>query len=201
MITAAQLQNSITYPEYIELTKSIIRNVSPPAPYHNEKMLKYTEANLERMQRVSNNIAIDQKLYNLLNAIANKWIWVIITEPWCGDASQIVPALCAFADVNSNIETKLILRDTNEDVMNAYLTNGSSSIPKLICLKADTLKEVGTWGPRPQEIQVMVDRFKSDTTTTFGQKVRQIHQWYDDNKSAALQEEFIALLQDWKAKN
>ena len=201
MITAAQLQESLTYLEYIELTKSIINNVSPSAPYDNEKMLKYTEANLERMQRVSNNISIDQKLYNLLTSVTDRWIWVIITEPWCGDAAQIVPALCAFAEVNSNIETKLILRDTNLDLIDAYLTEGGRSIPKLICLHQDTMEEIGTWGPRPQQIQVMVDKFKSDTTTSFGQKVRQIHQWYDDNKSAALQEEFIALLQDWKAKN
>ncbi len=201
MITAAKLQESLTYLEYIELTKSIINNVSPSAPYDNEKMLKYTEANLERMQRVSNNISIDQKLYNLLTSVTDRWIWVIITEPWCGDAAQIVPALCAFAEVNSNIETKLILRDTNLDLIDAYLTEGGRSIPKLICLHQDTMEEIGTWGPRPQQIQVMVDKFKSDTTTSFGQKVRQIHQWYDDNKSAALQEEFIALLQDWKAKN
>ena len=201
MITAAKLQESLTYLEYIELTKSIINNVSPSAPYDNEKMLKYTEANLERMQRVSNNISIDQKLYNLLTSVTDRWIWVIITEPWCGDAAQIVPALCAFAEVNSNIETKLILRDTNLDLIDAYLTEGGRSIPKLICLHQDTMVEIGTWGPRPQEIQVMVDKFKSETTTSFGQKVRQIHQWYDDNKSAALQEEFIALLQDWKAKN
>jgi len=201
MITAAKLQESLTYLEYIELTKSIINNVSPSAPYDNEKMLKYTEANLERMQRVSNNISIDQKLYNLLTSVTDRWIWVIITEPWCGDAAQIVPALCAFADVNSNIETKLILRDTNLDLMDAYLTEGGRSIPKLICLHQDTMEEIGTWGPRPQQIQVMVDKFKSYTTTSFGQKVRQIHQWYDDNKSAVLQEEFIALLQDWKAKN
>ena len=201
MITAAKLQESLTYLEYIELTKSIINNVSPSAPYDNEKMLKYTEANLERMQRVSNNISIDQKLYNLLTSVTDRWIWVIITEPWCGDAAQIVPALCAFAEVNSNIETKLILRDTNLDLIDAYLTEGGRSIPKLICLHQDTMEEIGTWGPRPQQIQVMVDKFKSDTTTSFGQKVRQIHQWYDDNKSAALQEEFIALLQDWKTKN
>jgi hypothetical protein len=201
MITTAQIQKSVTYSEYIELTKSIIENPSPTAPYDNEKMLKYTEANLERMQRVSSNIAIDQKLYNLLNSVNEKWIWVIITEPWCGDAAQIVPALCAFADVNENIETKLILRDTNLDLIDAYLTNGGRSIPKLICVKAENLEEIGTWGPRPQEIQVIVDAFISDTTTSFGQKVRQIHEWYDDNKSAALQEEFIALLQDWKAKN
>jgi len=201
MITAAQLQESLTYLEYIELTKSIINNVSPSAPYDNEKMLKYTEANLERMQRVSNNISIDQKLYNLLTSVTDRWIWVIITEPWCGDAAQIVPALCAFAEVNSNIETKLILRDTNLDLIDAYLTEGGRSIPKLICLHQDTMEEIGTWGPRPQQIQVMVDKFKSDTTTSFGQKVRQIHQWYDDNKSAVLQEEFIALLQDWKTKN
>ncbi len=201
MITAAQLQNSITYPEYIELTKSIIGNATPPAPYDDEKMLQYTKANLERMQRVSSNISMDQKLYNLLNSVTDKWIWVIITEPWCGDASQIVPALCAFAEVNENIETKLILRDSNLDLIDAYLTNGGRSIPKLICVNAGTLEEIGVWGPRPQEIQVMVDKFKSDTATSFGQKVRQIHQWYDDNKSAALQEEFIALLQDWKTKN
>jgi hypothetical protein len=198
MITKTQIDKAITYAQYIELTKSIITNPFPPAPYDNEKMLRYTVENLARMERVYNSIAIEQKLYNLLSSISEKWIWVIVTEPWCGDASQIVPALCAFAEVNENIDVKLILRDTNLDLMDAYLTNGGRSIPKLICVKAENFEDVGTWGPRPQEVQLIVDMFKNDTATSFGQKVRQIHQWYDDNKSAALQEEFIALLQEWK---
>lgn len=197
MISKTHLQSAISYAEYLQLTQNIIVNPNPTAPYDNEKMLSYTAQNLERMQRISNQISIDQKLYNLLNAVNEKWVWLILTEPWCGDAAQIVPALCAFAEVNENIDCKLLLRDLHTDVMDAFLTNGSKSIPKLICLKAENLEVIGTWGPRPLPIQKIVDAYKNDTTTTFGQKVRQIHQWYDENKTAAIQEEFIELLRMW----
>ncbi len=197
MITQRHLEQAISYAAYLELTKNIIENASPPAPYDNEKMLAYTQKNFGRMQRISSEIAIDQKLYNLLSSVSQKWIWIILTEPWCGDAAQIVPALCAFAEVNPNIDCKLLLRDENPDVMDAFLTNGGRSIPKLICLNTETLQVIGTWGPRPHEIQKMVDEFKHDTTTSFGEKVRLIHQWYDNNKTHAVQEEFIDCIKQW----
>lgn len=198
MINPEFLNKAINFNDYLQLTRNIIEQAQPNPPYDNEKMKAYTAQNLERMERLNNNIVLDQKLYNLLSSITQKWVWVIITEPWCGDAAQIVPALSAFASVNDNIECKILLRDEHPELMNIYHTNGSKSIPKLICIDAERNIELGTWGPRPREIQIIVDQFKDDHSLTFGQKVRHIHQWYDENKTRAIQSEFVDLLQVWK---
>ena len=197
MITNAQLEHAISFKQYMDLAQEIINSTTPPAPYNEPKMFKYASDNVERMKRLVNNIAIEQKLYNLLSNNQQKMIWVVLTEPWCGDASQIVPALAAFADISEHISFKILLRDSNLEVMDAYLTNGGRSIPKLICLNAETGEELGTWGPRPQSIQKIVMEQKNDPTTSFGEKVRQIHAWYEENKTRDIQLEFIELLKQW----
>jgi hypothetical protein len=82
--------------------------------------------------------------------------------------------------------------------MDKYLTNGGRSIPKLICLKTETLEEIGTWGPRPAVIQQIVNENKDNPDLSFGEKVRMIHSWYETDKTITLQKEFIDLIKNWK---
>ena len=198
-ITFALLkQHSISFQEYIALAKTIISSDERPPMYQDEKMLKYTSENLARMENIAANLRIDAKLYNEMQQIKGKQIWVCITEPWCGDASQIVPALFLISSCSPNVEFRILLRDSNEEVMNNYLTNGGKSIPKLIMLHAESLDEIAVWGPRPASLQQMVTDMKDNPNFRFGEKVRIIHEWYDNNHSADLQEEFITLLKSLK---
>lgn len=197
MITKNELKPSISFQEYMQLTKSIIESKEPPLPYNDPKMMKYTMQNMERMNRVLNTLSIDQKLYNLLHNNQRNMVWVVLTEPWCGDASQIVPALAAFADVASNISFQILLSDTHSEIMDRYLTNGGRSIPKLVCFDENTWQEIGTWGPRPKSIQQIVTEQKNNPNLSFGEKVRQIHAWYEENKTRDIQLEFIELLKQW----
>jgi hypothetical protein len=81
--------------------------------------------------------------------------------------------------------------------MTAYLTNGSRSIPKLICLNANTLEQLGTWGPRPAELQKIVIENKDNPDLSFGAKVRMVHDWYAEDKTLSIQDEFIDLIKKW----
>jgi hypothetical protein len=84
--------------------------------------------------------------------------------------------------------------------LSAYLTNGSRSIPKLICLRADTLEELGTWGPRPAALQKIVIENKDNPDMSFGAKVRMVHDWYGNDKTMSIQSEFIDLVKKWSGK-
>ena len=64
------------------------------------------------------------------------------------------------AEVNSNINLQLVLRDENLELMDLFLTNGGRSIPKLIALDKD-LNILFTWGPRPQTATNMVLDYKT----------------------------------------
>jgi hypothetical protein len=74
--------------------------------------------------------------------------------------------------------------------MDRYLTNGTRSIPKLICLQADTLQEIGTWGPRPAILQQMVMDHKKNPQIPDKEFKESIQAWYAKDKSQHLQQEF-----------
>ena len=102
------------------------------------------------------------------------------------------------ADQTENIELRLILRDQHLDIMDEYLTNGGRSIPKLICLDADTLEEVGTWGPRPEEVQEKAMEWKEDSEISKEEWAKKLHKWYAEDKTQLLQEEFEQLIESWQ---
>jgi hypothetical protein len=192
------LKNAISYEQYYALTNDIVASPAPAAPYNEPKMLKYTADNYDRMTRINREIAIDQKLYNLMDSLTEDWLWVVLSEPWCGDASQTVPAMAAIAACSGHVDLKILLRDANLDVMDAYLTNNGRSIPKLVCVRKADMEELGIWGPRPAPLQIVVNRYKDAADMSMTQKINMVHEWYDIDKSAIIQEEFIQLIKDWK---
>jgi hypothetical protein len=53
----------------------------------------YAHLNHARMNRLDKTIVLDEPTKTKLSQINNKYNWVLISEGWCGDASQIVPIL------------------------------------------------------------------------------------------------------------
>ncbi|MCS6818983.1 MAG: thioredoxin family protein [Chitinophagales bacterium] len=187
----------IDFEAYLAYTRSVLKSPNPQKPYDNPKILKYTEENLKRMEELMQNIALDKKLYHLLSANPRKLKWIVLTEPWCGDAAQIVPLLAAMANTSDNIFFTILLSDSHPDILDNYLTNGSRSIPKLICIDEQTNEELGTWGPRPQRLQQLVIENKNRTDIPFSEKVKMVHEWYNQNKTRDIQKEFIDLMMRW----
>lgn len=82
---------------------------------------------------------------------------IAITEDWCGDAMMNIPILLHLAE-KSHMQVRMILRDSNLELMDQYLTNGRSrSIPIFIFIDDDG-EEVAHWGPRAQVVQSEVDQ-------------------------------------------
>jgi hypothetical protein len=196
-ITPTILDQTISWAEYYAIAKGYAESEERPELYRNEKMQRYTRENIGRIDHILKTITIESKLYNALTAIKTDLIWLVLTEPWCGDASQVVPVLYTIASCSEHISFRILQSDAHPDVMSAYLTDGSRSIPKLICLKADTLEELGTWGPRPANLQKIVLENKDDASLSFGAKVRMVHDWYNEDKTASIQDEFIDLVRKW----
>ena len=85
-ITNSVLNETLSFEEYLQLTKDIVEEKIPRAGiYAADNTFRYTRSNLERMQKVLDTIVLTQKLYNLLSDLHENWIWLIITEPWCGE--------------------------------------------------------------------------------------------------------------------
>jgi hypothetical protein len=198
LITQAVLNKSLSFQQYIDLTKSIVESSSPQGMYANEPTLRYTKSNLERMNKTLDNTVISQRLYNQLSELKEEWVWLVISEPWCGDASWGTPALYLIANCSDKIDFCVLLRDEHPDIMKAYQTDGSDSIPKLICLRKKGLAELGTWGPRPAALHEMVLKWKNEPGLDYKASVRQLHAWYEADMSRSIDEELSILVKDWK---
>lgn len=196
IINAEHLAKAIDYTQYRELIDTLLAENKTTGTNHSEAMVEYTRMNAQRMRRVEKTTVLDNELVDLMLSVQNKMIWVILTEAWCGDAAQSVPALVKIADASPLIDVKLLLRDENPEVMDAYLTHGGRSIPKLIVLDADTLEEIGTWGPRPEPAQQLFMEMKAQDTP-YQQFVEQLHGWYGKDRSKTLLQEFKHLIRDW----
>src|ERR1019366_4964252 len=113
LITNEVLNKTLSFDEYLALTKSIVESPPPTGTYQNEKTLRYTRSNLERMNKVLQNMVLSQKLYNLLGELKEEWIWLVLSEPWCGDASWGTPALYMISTGTDKVDFKILLRDQN----------------------------------------------------------------------------------------
>jgi len=122
--------------------------------------------------------------------------WLVITEGWCGDASFSTPLLAKLeAEVPDNIKVRFLLRDEHLDVMDAYLTDGGRSIPKVIVLGED-LRELGTWGPRPASLHTLMHLWKSEGLE-LRELVPKVQDWYDHDQTKELQTELLQLVQSY----
>ena len=195
-ITHEHIANAITYTQYMELMDRLLAENKTTGTNHSEEMVEYTRMNMHRMLRMEKTTVLDEEMVQLLLSVENKMTWVVLTEAWCGDAAQNLPTIAKIAAASPLIDVKLLLRDEHPEIMDAYLTNGTRSIPKLIALDADTLEVLGTWGPRPEPAQQLVQEAKEENMP-FKEMAEKLHGWYAKDRSRALQQEFKCLLRKW----
>jgi hypothetical protein len=109
--------------------------------------------------------------------IGGEWRMLVISEDWCGDASNTVPVMARMAEVLPGVQIRLVKRDENPELMDAFLTNGSRSIPMAILLRPD-FTVAGAWGPRPAELQAFVLREKKAAVRPVDDIYREVRRWY-----------------------
>lgn len=85
---------------------------------------------------------------------------LVITEPWCGDSTAILPVLMKFFEKHP-AEIRVALRDQNTDLMDKFLTNGGRAIPIVI-----VMNEAGSYlthfGPRPEEAKAIFESYREE---------------------------------------
>lgn len=198
-IIAPEITNeAMDYDEYRQMIDKLVGQDKTTGDNHSEEMVHYTKMNVQRMNRLDKRVELSDSLVEALNDLDEKWIWLVLTEAWCGDAAQNIPPIVKIADKSENIEVKFILRDEHLDIMDEYLTNGGRSIPKLICLDAETFEEIGTWGPRPEAAQEKAMEWKNDDHISKEEWAKKLHKWYAKDRTNELQSEFKELISEWK---
>lgn len=199
-ITQKHLETAYTYTEYRTMLDELLARNQTTGTKQTPELVHYAKLNIQRMHRWDKTAVLNKSLIEKLKLVKDKWIWLVLTEGWCGDAAQSIPVIAKMAAVNENIYLKLLLRDENPEIMDQYLTNGTRSIPKLICLQAETLTEIGTWGARPAVLQEIVIAYKKNPQIPYSEFTETIHAWYARDKAEHLQHEFEELIMKWSQR-
>lgn len=185
----------MTFTEYRNYFESIVQSSDPAAPYNNPDYMNYTKLNWNRSNRWLKNGTINPELKQVIIQITTAQTWLIIAEPWCGDAAHSVPFMQLLAELNPLIATQYELRDAPPYTIEKYLTNGKSkSIPVLV-IRDENGKDIFKWGPRPEPAQIIHDELTAKTTDFEVVHVA-LQQWYNEDKGQKMQQELLALFRN-----
>ena len=181
-------EKGISYSQYFENTEK------ESLEARKEGNAVYVPQNLQRMKRIAKTLRLNEDIIQAVKELTHKANWLVISEHWCGDASQSLPVLNALVQLSDGkIDLKIVYRDENLELMDAHLTGTSRSIPKLIQLDSH-FNITGIWGPRPSVAQKLVLDLKKNPETAKNYN-EVLHKWYADDKQQAIQKEVLKLLQ------
>ncbi len=183
-------EKGISFQEYMQnIDKELISGVI-------HEYSQYVPMNFQRLKRIEKTLKLSEETLNTIKSLKTNHKWLLISEHWCGDASQLTSVFDAFAKASEGkIELKIVYRDENTDLIAAHLTNGGKSIPKLIHLN-ENYELISDWGPRPEPVQIYIQELKNQGIV-FPQSVELIHKWYANDKTISTQKEICKLLSEY----
>jgi len=191
------LKETFTFEGYFQLVKELVEHNSTTGLNQSGLHAQYTKLNYQRLKRITKTLQMSDELTEIIHGIQSEMLWIVIAESWCGDVPQTLPYLNAICVANGNIELKIVLRDDNPGIMDQFLTNGSRSIPKLICLDPQTYEVIGRWGPRPTGAKELVQMLVKDPDITKDMRNEAVQRWYLQDKGNQLQSEISLLIKEW----
>ncbi len=187
------LQKAITYNEYRALVKNLLAEGKSTGPNQSDSLLNYSMLNDKRMNRLDKTSKLNEETISGIKKVQASQTWLVLTESWCGDAAQTLPVINKIAELNPNIDLKIVLRDENEALMDQFLTNGGRSIPKLIAIDSNN-EVLNSWGPRPSVATKMVNDYKSEHGQLDADFKKDLQIWYNKDKGVNTQEDILSLL-------
>ncbi len=178
------VKKAMDYSEYNLLFKQLVEEGRTTGEETQEK-IKYTKLNFSRSKRLDKTAEILKENIAAFENISEKQTWLVISEPWCGDAAQTLPFLNKISQLSENINLKIVLRDENPELMDAFLTNGSRSIPIVIMLD-ENFNLVETFGPRSKAATKLLNDYKSYHGKIDDAFKEMLQIWYNTDKGISI---------------
>ena len=193
-IIEKSLEQSYSYTDYRNLITKLLKEGKSTANEQSLDLTHYSELNEKRMNRLEKTITITIENIQKLQQLQREYIWLVISEGWCGDAAQILPVIYKMAQQSEKIDFKIVFRDENEALMNLFLTNGTKSIPKLLIIKTHTLEVLADFGPRPAGARKLIIDYKAKHGLVDETAKTDLQLWYLHDKGISTQNEILDLL-------
>ncbi len=183
-------ENSFTFETFYHYCELLAAEGRTSGPEQSDFLIHFTKLNFQRMKRWSRTVLL-QEATLLAAQNARRQCWFVITEAWCGDSAQNLPVLAKIAEAGGeNITLRIVLRDEHPELIEAYLTNGGKSIPKLVSFDAESGEELFVWGPRPAGATVLFTDWKTNPNgRDFEAFEKELHTWYAGDKGEEVQTE------------
>ena len=182
----------MTLAVYEDQFDSILQGYHREHPYDSDAYVNYVRLNKSRIARWNKKVEMLPELMDMVKSIDSNQKWVLITEPWCGDAAHSHTAIMNLVSANSLIDLEIRNRDKEGSEIEKYLTEGARSIPILVVRDGDG-NDLFSWGPRPKEAQEMVMRHKTETNRSSQEKQMELQTWYNKDKGQSIQKELLDL--------
>jgi hypothetical protein len=193
-IIKESLKESFSYQEYRDFVTDLAKEDKTTGHEQREDLIHYTQLNEARLHRLDKTIQVVDEAKLFLQQLSTEYIWLVISESWCGDAAQILPVINKMAEVSDKIDLKIVLRDDNEELMSLFLTNGTKSIPKLIIIDKETNEVINDFGPRPSGAKQLILDYKAKHGIVDETAKIKLQKWYLQDKGISTQNEIIALM-------
>jgi hypothetical protein len=191
---AKALFNSYTYLEYRKIVSDLLSEGKSTGNEQSEDLLHYSTLNETRLKRLDKTITVPEEVSATLKAFEREYIWLVIAEGWCGDAAQILPILNKMALESDKIDLRIVFRDSNDDLMNQFLTNGARAISKLLIIDKGTGKVCDHWGPRPKGASDLIKNYKEQFGIVDEEAKSQLQIWYLHDKGLSVQNEVVEII-------
>jgi len=182
----------MTFKEYLLHFESVLNSEQPASPYDQPDYFNYAKLNWSRMNRWLKQALPSAEIQETLAGIKAPQQWIVITEAWCGDAAHIIPFINLIAELNPLISVDFQLRDSEPFLINEHLTNGGKAIPKLV-IRNEGGHDIGSWGPRPIQCQVVFERLKAEQAD-FETLKTELQKWYNADRGIEIQDELNRLI-------
>jgi thioredoxin-like negative regulator of GroEL len=187
------VKKAMDYAQYNLLFKQLVEEGRTTGEETQEK-IDYTKLNFSRTKRLDKTAKISEEAMEVFKNISEKQTWLVISEPWCGDAAQTLPFLNKIAQFSENIDLKIVLRDENPELMNQFLTNGSQSIPIVIMLDED-FNVINTFGPRSKAATKLVTDYLVQHGKVDETLKEMLQNWYNNDKGVSVVEDVLEMLE------
>ena len=192
-LVSESLKDAMSYSNYRLLVNEHAQSFTSTGHTQTEALSQYTVLNNSRMRRWDKTLKIEDADLNKIKALKLPINWIVLSESWCGDAAHTLPVMNKLTLANDHINLAIVLRDDHPQLMDAFLTRGKLSIPKLIVQNPDNGEILGSWGPRPAVAAAMVTECKKAYGTLPPSFKEELQVWYNSDKGKSTAKELADL--------
>ena len=188
------IQEGYNFEDYLEqIEDELEKQIELDDP---KELVPYYAINLKQSRDIRKNFRYNPGMEKKAKSYNAELKFLVISEGWCEDASQIVPVVDRLAET-IGVECKIVFRDENLELMEEYHTNGSLSVPIVIGVTPEG-EEAFRFGPRPAKAMVFTNRFKKDPDKySKDDFIEDLDRFYLENHGQDIITEILTLIEEY----